>query len=102
MDKLPQQKSFVKLAMTAPLPKTPQKESSGRPNIGSNSLHSFEHWAPDEEREARLELTRMVRNHPYLERNVKVERAAHSKIPSIFDHMVRNSSTIKSNYHNRL
>jgi len=98
MDILQQQKSFVKLSMTAPLPKTTQKESNRRPNIGSNSLHSFEHWAPDEEREARLEFTRMVRSHPYLERNVKVERAANSKIPSMFDYMVCNSSTIKSNY----
>jgi hypothetical protein len=33
------------------------------------------------------------------ERNVKVGREANSKIPSIFDHVIRNSSTIKSNYH---
>ena len=30
---------------------------------------------------------------------MKVEGMPHSKIPSIFDHMVRNSSTIESNYH---
>jgi hypothetical protein len=68
MDILQQQKSFVKLVITAPLPKTPQKGSNRRPNIGSNSGNSFEHWAPDEEREARLEFTKMVRNHPHLER----------------------------------
>ena len=34
-----------------------------------------------------------------VERNVKVAGTANSKIPSIFDHKVRNSSTIKSNYH---
>jgi Sigma-70, region 4 len=32
------------------------------------------------------------------ERNVKVEGTTNSKIPSIFDHVVRNSSTIESNY----
>ena len=32
------------------------------------------------------------------ERNVKVGREANSKIPSIFDHVIRNSSTIKSYY----
>jgi len=43
-------------------------------------------------------MDKMVLNHPHRERNVKVERAANSKIPSIFDHMARNSSIIKSNY----
>lgn len=33
-----------------------------------------------------------------VEWNVKVAGVANSRIPSIFDHMVRNSSTIKSNY----
>src|SRR5262249_30237260 len=33
-----------------------------------------------------------------MERNVKVGRVAISRIPSIFDHMGLNSSTIKSNY----
>src|SRR5215467_7470894 len=57
MDILQQQQSCVKQGMTAPLPKTPQKESNRRPNSGSNAL-SFEHWASDEEREARLEWTK--------------------------------------------
>jgi len=30
---------------------------------------------------------------------MKVEGTTHSKIPSIFDHMIRNSSTIESYYH---
>jgi hypothetical protein len=34
-----------------------------------------------------------------VERNVKVEGATNSKILLIFDHVVRNSSTIDSNYH---
>src|SRR5215467_11771183 len=79
MDILQQQQSFVKLGIPVPLPKTPQTESNRRLNSGSHSLW-FEHWAPDEEREARLELTKMVRNHPHLEWNVKVERATHAKI----------------------
>ena len=33
-----------------------------------------------------------------VERNMKVKEMTNSKIPSIFDHMVRNSSTIESNY----
>ncbi len=33
-----------------------------------------------------------------VERNMKVEGTTYSKIPSVFDHMVRNSSTIESNY----
>jgi hypothetical protein len=33
-----------------------------------------------------------------VERNVKMREVANSRIPSIFDHGVRNSSTIKSNY----
>jgi hypothetical protein len=36
--------------------------------------------------------------HAGVERNVKVEGASNSKILSIFDHVVRNSSSIKSNY----
>jgi hypothetical protein len=32
------------------------------------------------------------------ERNVKVGGASNSTIPSLFDHVVRNPSTIKSNY----
>ena len=32
-------------------------------------------------------------------RNVKVEETTNSKIPSIFDHIVRNSSAIESYYH---
>jgi len=34
-----------------------------------------------------------------VERNMKVGGKTNSMIPSIFDHVVRNSSTIKSNYH---
>ncbi len=34
-----------------------------------------------------------------VERNMKGEGTTNSKIPSIFDHRVRNSSTIESNYH---
>ncbi len=34
-----------------------------------------------------------------VEKNMKVEGTTYSKIPSIFDHMVHNSSTIESNYH---
>ena len=34
-----------------------------------------------------------------VERNVKMEGVLHSKIPSIFDHTVRNPSTIEPYYH---
>ena len=34
-----------------------------------------------------------------MERNVKAGGRPNSKIPSIFDHRVRNPSTIESNYH---
>jgi hypothetical protein len=34
-----------------------------------------------------------------VERNVKARRILHSKIPSIFDHSILNSSILESNYH---
>jgi len=36
-----------------------------------------------------------------VERNVKVGGMPNSKIPSIFDHVVRNSSTIEPYYHKK-
>jgi hypothetical protein len=54
------------------------------------------------ERETANEFPLSLRKDTGAERKVKVERAANSKIPSMFDYMVCNSSTIKSNYQEKL
>jgi hypothetical protein len=47
---------------------------------------------------SRSPFTSILSRGAHLERNAKVGERTYSKIPSIFDHVVRNSSTIKSYY----
>ncbi len=74
------------------------QKRNGRSTEFMTHAHSWWFRLPKSGSSHRSEFTPVETSRPDLERSCPEDERAYSKIPSIFDHVVRNSSTIKSNY----